>query len=446
MTTHATHTIMSIAFGEHYVDMFLSVNLPSLLAPGNLPALAGRAEFVLYTSHADLARIEASPHFPLLQQAVRVRVVPIEELAPQGISGYQKMMYCQSHAWQEAAHLDRRMILNYADLVWGDGHLDNLVRLPAPETRVAYCFGVRMDHELFTPRLDAFRKPGGELQAPIRELVRIMPETLFIEYKRYLWNSDSFTNHTPSCILYPVEDQGYICNSLHLCPIMIWPRPGGRLLQPDDPQIDVGLFMEDVTGTDFSRLHIFTDSDELFMFGIDSHRLYNYPFTDQLREPLDLLKVASWCAENTNELNRYLFAQSIFVHAGELDERWRAPAQLASCLSGNLLTLIDAVVAGRGGTATTQPRPDRGAPPGGEPFHEELSAFTERLIRDGCYDKAFAIIANLLQQDQHDYTANLLMASLCSATGRSAESLSFLARTLQSPRREPQTRFMRTTL
>jgi hypothetical protein len=437
-----THTIMSIAFGGHYVDLFLSVNLPSLVAPNNLPSLEGCAEFVLYTARADLPRIEQSPHFARLAGLCPLRVVLVDDIASSGLTGYQRMMCCQSHAWQEAARLNRRMVLNYADLVWADGHLANVVTQPGPEVRAAYCFGVRMDHERFTPRLDRFRKQGA-LTAPIREMVAELPETLFIELRRYYWNSDSFTNHTPSCIIYPVEDQGFVCNSLHLCPIMIWPRPGGRLLMPDDPQIDVGTFMEEVTGSDFSQLHLFTDSDDLFVLGIDDHRRYDYPFTGQLRQRLDLLKVASWCAENTTELNRYLFAQSIYVHAGDLDRRWETTGQLASCLSQNILTLTDAILAGKGVAPAAQPRPDRGSPPGGIPFHRELADYTERLIRDGCYDKANVIIADLLGQDPGDRTGNLLMASLLTRTGNSSEALRFMARTLQSHPQTHQSRFTR---
>lgn len=64
----------SIAWGEAFVDKFMNYHVPSLLAEGNLPALARRRKVIhsIVTTETDRKRIVASPAFKRLSQCAEV--------------------------------------------------------------------------------------------------------------------------------------------------------------------------------------------------------------------------------------------------------------------------------------------------------------------------------------------------------------------------------------
>ena len=66
--------IGSIAWGERFVDKFMNYCLPSLLAPGNIPALARKRKVVhsIVTTEADRERIVAHPAFARLREVAEV--------------------------------------------------------------------------------------------------------------------------------------------------------------------------------------------------------------------------------------------------------------------------------------------------------------------------------------------------------------------------------------
>src|SRR5689334_4148553 len=67
----------TVVWGPWHVGAFLDVNLPSLLAPGNLPAFAARHKVIyrIFTSPRDVARIVASPAFKEAQTLVTIELI-----------------------------------------------------------------------------------------------------------------------------------------------------------------------------------------------------------------------------------------------------------------------------------------------------------------------------------------------------------------------------------
>src|SRR5690349_12107916 len=67
------HAII-VVWGEWHTEVLLRISLPSLLAEGNLPALAQRADVVLrlYASPAVREAIERSPVFAEVARLIRV--------------------------------------------------------------------------------------------------------------------------------------------------------------------------------------------------------------------------------------------------------------------------------------------------------------------------------------------------------------------------------------
>src|SRR3990172_2330775 len=69
-------------WGERYVAQFLEVSLPSLLAPGNVPALADAlpCQFVLMTSRADAEAIREHPVWRRLGDVCDAEILLIDDM------------------------------------------------------------------------------------------------------------------------------------------------------------------------------------------------------------------------------------------------------------------------------------------------------------------------------------------------------------------------------
>ena len=70
--------ILTAVWGTWHTDTFINLNLPSLLAPGNLPAFASRIDttYVIGTSVSDGKYHQGSRTlYRMLEKTARVRIV-----------------------------------------------------------------------------------------------------------------------------------------------------------------------------------------------------------------------------------------------------------------------------------------------------------------------------------------------------------------------------------
>src|SRR5438067_12634743 len=77
-----------VLWGERFRNYFLDLGLPTLLSPGNLPALKTdpRSKFVICSPAEDWAALHAAPVVRLLEQYVDVAHIDIPACPP-GVSG-----------------------------------------------------------------------------------------------------------------------------------------------------------------------------------------------------------------------------------------------------------------------------------------------------------------------------------------------------------------------
>src|SRR5260221_4778311 len=85
-------------WGAEYVRVFCDLVLRTLLAPGNLPVLAGRMEciFLVYTSRDSEALLRSSLSFQKLTSLLEVRLHFIEDL--EGADKYGMLTACYNDA------------------------------------------------------------------------------------------------------------------------------------------------------------------------------------------------------------------------------------------------------------------------------------------------------------------------------------------------------------
>src|SRR5262245_49372889 len=74
--------LITYAWGEKYIDELLSLTLPAVLAPGNLPYFAAVApcEFVILTQEGRFARVMSSPAVSRIRELCPVRLIGLDDL------------------------------------------------------------------------------------------------------------------------------------------------------------------------------------------------------------------------------------------------------------------------------------------------------------------------------------------------------------------------------
>jgi hypothetical protein len=118
-------------WGSRYVSQFLEFGLPMLLAPGNLPAVAGElpTRVVLLTGEADVPLIRAHPSWRRLQQVCAAEIETIDDLITQGNhSATITLAFARAMRACGPAITDTCFILWMSDYLVADGSLTALLQ------------------------------------------------------------------------------------------------------------------------------------------------------------------------------------------------------------------------------------------------------------------------------------------------------------------------------
>jgi Fasciclin domain len=172
--------VITAVWGQWHVGAFLSVALPSLLSPNNLPSFASRLEtsYCVYTRPGDSARISAAPIFQALQRIVEVRLVTLEGAHFRGdtlddhVANHHRIW---DQATKEAAADQALAVLIAPDLCLSDGSLAYLASLIEQGKRVIYMKGARVTDETFTAEIlsNYTDRSDGSIRISSRQLVAL---------------------------------------------------------------------------------------------------------------------------------------------------------------------------------------------------------------------------------------------------------------------------------
>lgn len=166
-------------WGEAYVKEVLSVTLPAMLAPGNLPAL-GRmfdVELTIVTESRLFDMLRSSPCFQAAERISRTRLVPLDDLLTSVFTDYG--MVLTYALFRGFADLGPRMTETYllpfiADFVISDGSLGHLGALMRQGKRIIHAPSFRVAAEEVDPQLQALvDRNSYVLSVPSRQLARL---------------------------------------------------------------------------------------------------------------------------------------------------------------------------------------------------------------------------------------------------------------------------------
>src|SRR5882757_9353376 len=172
--------ILLPVWGERYTRDFLELCLPSLMAPGNLPALSklGRCTFVLLAPARDAGMIERNPLWALLQACCAVRVQHIDDLISRSSSTVLTLAYASAIRGAGQRALDTCFILLVADYVMADGSLGAVVARIVGGASGVLAGNFQVDREIALPWLEQRKNDAGVLAMASRSLVELSLQAL----------------------------------------------------------------------------------------------------------------------------------------------------------------------------------------------------------------------------------------------------------------------------
>src|SRR5262249_39152226 len=123
--------IITYAWGERYVDTLLTLTLPALLAPGNLPYVASEVpcELVILTERRFFSKLNRHPTTARIRQFCPVRLVKLDDLIVSKDKYGMTLTYALHRAFSDLgpAMTEHHQIFLNADFILADGNLRTVV-------------------------------------------------------------------------------------------------------------------------------------------------------------------------------------------------------------------------------------------------------------------------------------------------------------------------------
>lgn len=246
-------------WGSRYVDRFLAYALPSLMAPGNLPALAGQfdLEVLIYTSEEDAARLR-------------------EPLAATGLFSTFKVLGSISAYFFASCHPGTMMKQLFqmgfdrafeagaafapvcADAVYSDGFFAIAGAIVCSGKRAAMTQGSGVSIAAIGPFLDKYHHD---------RVMAIEPRVLMDAFMKAAGHGEHLptwpgTRLYPAQIFWPVGERGAVMRCCHMYPVILAPdRHIAMWYSPDNDLVERAL-------TDYEQIGWLDDSDQGFFFGL----------------------------------------------------------------------------------------------------------------------------------------------------------------------------------
>ncbi len=304
--------VATAVWGDWHISRLLELNLPTLLARGNFPALARTCEleYVIYTSAADLPRLRAAPQVQALQSLAKLEFQTISARA------LQAPIEAHHEYWADANERAKRagsyILLMPPDVAWSDGSFAHVGRLLEAGKSAIFMTYLRAESESFSAALGARRSGDGlALSLTGQELVGIALRTLHPLMAAYLRDSEHFPIH-PEMMLWAVPGEGLLCRMLAremfvYDPARVKLNESNLLDSPMDP----------------AEMHVIEDSDDLFGVslapGDKEFAWYRWP------RSADPDEVADWWHGYDSWANDFITAAKLRWHERPVTERaWRA--------------------------------------------------------------------------------------------------------------------------
>jgi hypothetical protein len=302
----------TVVWGDWHTGLFLDVNLPSLLASGNLPAFTLRhdVKYRILTTAKDARRIEASPSYRRACEIAELALVRCDVREVENPFHMHHLLWRRSIEEAKAA---RAMILFVPpDVIWADGSYAHVAEIAPQGKKAIFMTYLRVVSESCVPAvIAAHRRPNDPIiQASPREFVDMAFRHMHPLTWTYLRDSPRFPVH-PEFILWSVPGEGLL--------MRIFAR---ELFAFDPNYFELNAQSLIARVDDPEAIHFITDSDDLFALSLAPLMKDVEWYRD--RVPLDVHRIADWWLTYDSPVNDLISAKPFRFHSTDASPaKWR---------------------------------------------------------------------------------------------------------------------------
>jgi hypothetical protein len=305
--------VFLVVWGAPYIDVMVKLIVPTLLYPGNVPALASRhhCKVVFFTRANEEELIRGAESVKRLAELVPIEFVHFDPDAFPNV--YVAMSHAHLIGCRRAKEEGAKVIVSAPDILFADGCCAEIARQAEAGKTAVMCAGPRLLQE------EALAALLPRISTPMtsREMVSATIDYLHPETQRFSVETEDFYPY-PSHLIWPLGRKGLIQRAFHLHPIMIDASRIDSFDALNEQTIDGALLGG--TLNDWSTIHIVTDSDSLYMCSLTPRDAF---YTESTGERFGIERVHRTAySKMVNDLHRFFFTKAVKLHTDDLDSEW----------------------------------------------------------------------------------------------------------------------------
>jgi Fasciclin domain len=315
----------TVFWGDWHRDMFLDVNLPTLLAAGNLPALTREVscEYLIYTTSKDAVRMISNSAYQRLRSLMPVEIrlfKPSKTKHP--VDLHQDIW---GVATKRAQSRGAFILLMPPDVCWANGSFTQLRNALVAGKRAIFMTYPRVVSETIVPAMQEHfpRGTDGAMNIPPRDMMALAITHIHPLMAAYNRSASHFPIH-PEMVLWPIADDGFLLRLL--ARELFCFEPGGYPLNSQ-------ALLARIPSVD--EICVFCDAHEFL--GLSLTPLWKDMEWYLAPNRLDPLFVGRWWVIYDSPANDYISALNLRFGCGNGDDRaWPRAERSADALMSHL--------------------------------------------------------------------------------------------------------------
>lgn len=255
-------------WGRRYIDFFCNFHLASLLADGNLPALARRGKVIvsIVTDTEGQTLIEGTPILPQLRMLADIRfsitsLVPRRDTEETARTFYRRYGLLEHLHVEFARRIGAHLMMMPVDTVISRLGLSVLAEAIAEGADCVTASCIEADRDSAMAELAPLRADG-RIAIAAAHLTSIAVRHKTAYFKSLIVAAGNRLNAHPREFFWRVPG-GYVCHALFVHPVMLSARALARDFHPNHENVDWALLPRLLTRE--SRITIIEDNSRLFI-------------------------------------------------------------------------------------------------------------------------------------------------------------------------------------